>query len=267
MVLMELGVGGERFADAKLPLIDLLHIRNWDENFIYLILTIIIIGIVSAITSIARWMCDNHGMLSAIFYAIAVIVMAVFYIGGMKLAINDYYANSYNGFDFEMEEYEVLQDTNVYIEIDPLLTKPKLFKTGVFKAGSKLYGSRKSTEKDNVVYYQVCDKNHKVGVVSSQDIKPLYEWGYALKEDSTLYGIHKEYRNVVISNGEHMNICSKDITEEIIGTVSAGTIVNKGSFIQNPVTGKNDYCEITLSDGTEGAVPWESLEEIKIPAS
>lgn len=77
----------------------------------------------------------------------------------------------------------------------------------------------------------------------------------------------KEYRNVVISNGEHMNICSNDITEEIIGTVSAGTIVNKGSFIQNPVTGKNDYCEITLSDGTEGAVPWESLEEIKIPTS
>lgn len=269
LVLMEVGKGTERLVNAKLPLLDLLHIRNWDENFIELLLTLIIIGIVSAFSSLARWMFDNHKMLSAIFYGIAIITIAVFYIGGMKLAIKDSYVNSYNSFDFELEKYEVLQDTNIYIEIDaPILAKSKLFKTGVLKTGSKLYGNEKSTGKDNVVYYQVCDKDHeKIGFVSEQDLRALYEIGYSLAEDSPLYGIRKEYQSAPTNTGEYFTICSTYKTDEIIGNIPAGTIVNKGAIVKDLLTGKKDYYEITLSDGTEGAVFEECIEKIKIPIS
>lgn len=267
MVLIELGTGTARYVKAKFPLLDLLHIRNWDENFIYLFLSLVIISIVSASISLARWFFIKRKILSAIFYGITIVIIASFYIGGMKMAIRDSYVNSYDDFDFDLEGYEVLQDTNIYIKVDPILTKPKLLKTGVLKAGSKLYSNRKSTEKNNVVYYQVCDKNREIGFVSEKDVKVLYEIGYALSEDSPLYGIRKEYWNAPTNTGEYFTVCSMYKTDEIIGNVLAGTVVDRGGLVENSVTGKKDYWEITLPDGNEGAVPSESIEEIKIPIS
>ena len=179
--------------------------------------------------------------------------------------MHDSYVNTYNSFDYEMEEYEVTQDTNVYTEIN-LLFGCKLFKTNTISKGSKVYSNGRYTEKNDVRYYQINNGKGTIGYVSSECMTSLYEELNVLKKDSILYGVQIEESTIPASNtsnGEPFTIKSAIKINETICTVPAGTVVDFQAHAHDPLNAQVNYSWVILPDGTEGCILEEDIELLK----
>ena len=266
-ILIELGSGRVKFADAKFPLLEFLHMRKFNDDFSTLFLTCGIILIVSIPAWIGKALAKRHGFLSMLSNVIAIMLVLGIYIGGFKLAMYDSYVNSYNYFDYDMEKYEIKQDADVYTEIN-LLFCSKYFKTDTIQAGSKVYASGWDMERNGVEYYQITDGKGKMGYVSSECMKTLYEEVMVLKKDSILYGFQTEEHTVPpsdTSNGKPFTLRKTWKTDETICTVPAGTVVEFHCFAYDHSNAEYKYSEVVLPDGTEGCVWADDLEILKAP--
>ena len=264
-ILMYLGMGTEKFANANFPLLEFLHIRNFNDDFSNLILTCGIILIVSIPAWIGKALAKRHKFLSMLWNIIAIVLVFGIYIGGFQIAMHDSYVNTYNSFDYEMEEYEVTQDTNVYTEIN-LLFGCKLFKTNTISKGSKVYSNGRYTEKNDVRYYQINNGKGTIGYVSSECMTSLYEELNVLKKDSILYGVQIEESTIPASNtsnGEPFTIKSAIKINETICTVPAGTVVDFQAHAHDPLNAQVNYSWVILPDGTEGCILEEDIELLK----
>lgn len=264
--LIRIGKGTYKFDYAKFPLFELLHIRKLNENFTILILTLLIIFIVLILSLIGKMLSGEHKYLAAVCYIADIIMIVFIYIAGCKIAMNDFRQNSYDSFDFQMEKYEVLEDTNVYIKFESLIGFKKLLKVGTLDKESRVYANGEYIKIDGIEYDQISDGNKLCGFVSSECLKSLYEIAYILNTDAVLYTFETvgDGRAYSTASGG-VSVSRKDfMKEEVIGTVPAGTEVYKeGTVYSDSSDTEGKYCKIVLSDGTEGCVQKEFVEEVR----
>ena len=261
LFLTEIGRGTEKVTEAKYVLLEALNVENKNQYFIYLIFTLIMLGIICVPSIIANLLYKKYKPMAKICSVFSIIIMCAVYIVGFKLAVDDSRRNSYDSFDYEMEKYEVISDADIYLEVAML--KTTLFKIGTVKSGQKLYENKQSFEKDGEIFYQVTDGKKVMGYVSSKYLKSLYESSYALNVDAPMYGIIKydSYRFHNVS-GE-MRPFNYEASDNIICTLPVETEVEKGNAVYNPTDFNESYSEIILPDGTRGCVLSKNLKKIK----
>ena len=170
-VMFELGKGTATEKTVKYPLLEMLHMQNINEDFVYLILTVIIMIAAYIISLIAEFFSKKHKFLSETCSLLLIGFIAGIYVGGFKIAVTDAQQNSRKSFDFEMEKYEVLSDTSVYVEIDPFFIKTRLMKTSTIQSGTKVYASGHSLTKNGKDYYMITDDKQIFGYVAGEDLK------------------------------------------------------------------------------------------------
>lgn len=254
------------FADSKFTLLEVLHLHNKNEYMVFIIFAFIAIAMVSIPSLIAAFLKRTQKI--ANFFSIFTIVLIIaIYIGGFQLAVKDARDNSYNTFDYEMEKYEIIADTKVYLDFAPSIMNGRFLKIGLLKAGQKVYENGNSIEKGEETYYQISDGKSLIGYVSEKDVNILYESGYALCEDSSLYEVTAGSCFSQRTLSGKSCITNFESTGNIIGVLSAGTEVKVCGNAYNPSDSSELYCKVALADGTEGCVIEKNVVKIKKPVN
>lgn len=254
------------FADSKFTLLEVFHLHNKNEYMVFLIFAFIAIAMVS-IPSLFATLFKRTQKIANFFSILTIVLIIAIYIGGFQLAVKDVRDNSYNTFDYEMEKYEIITDTKVYLDFAPGIMDGHFFKLGLLKAGQKVYENGRSIEKGGETYYQISDGKSLIGYVSEKDMNILYESGYALCADSSLYEVTADscFSQRTLSGKSH--IIQFESTGNIIGVLSAGTEVKFCGNAYNPSDSGELYCKIALADGTEGCVIEKNIVKIKKPVN